>query len=111
MVRENEAAGGMVIDSVENKNEINILPEYQKTILLHWMHNTIDWNISRQIVWGIPIPAWFKGDEVRVGYDCPGDGWIKDPDTFDTWFSSGQWPLLTLGYPGGEDYKIIIRPT
>jgi len=105
MVRENEAAGGMVIDSVENKNEINILPEYQKTILLHWMHNTIDWNISRQIVWGIPIPAWFKGDEVRVGYDCPGDGWIKDPDTFDTWFSSGQWPLLTLGYPGGEDYK------
>lgn len=52
----------MVIDSVEKKNEINILPDHQKKILLHWMHNTIDWNISRQIVWGIPIPAWFDKD-------------------------------------------------
>ena len=95
----------MVIESVERNNEINILPEYQKTILLHWMHNTIDWNISRQIVWGIPIPAWFKDNEVKVGNDYPGDDWTKDPDTFDTWFSSGQWPLLTLGYPEGEDYK------
>ncbi|HRY30967.1 MAG TPA: valine--tRNA ligase [Candidatus Paceibacterota bacterium] len=100
-----------VIESVENKNEINILPDYQKKILLHWMHNTLDWNISRQIVWGIPIPAWFKngeagnGDEVRVGHKSPGKGWTKDPDTFDTWFSSGQWPLLTLGYPKSRDLK------
>jgi valyl-tRNA synthetase len=95
----------MVINSVEKKNQINILPDHQKKILLHWMHNTIDWNISRQIVWGIPIPAWFKDNEVQVSHEAPGPDWKKDPDTFDTWFSSGQWPLLVLGYPDGADFK------
>lgn len=94
-----------VIESVEKKSEINILPDHQKKVLLHWMRNTIDWNISRQIVWGIPIPAWFKDGEIKVSHTSPGEGWEKDPDTFDTWFSSGQWPLLTLGFPDGKDYR------
>ncbi len=95
----------LVIDAVERDELIGILPDYEKKILLHWMKNSIDWNISRQIVWGISIPAWFKGEEIRASIESPGEGWEQDPDTFDTWFSSGQWPLLTLGYPDGEDFK------
>jgi valyl-tRNA synthetase len=67
------------------------------------------WNISRQIVWGIPIPAWFKGDDVTASLTNPGDGWEADSDTFDTWFSSGQWPLLTTGYPDGKDYNTFYQ--
>lgn len=48
-----------------------------------------------------------QGEEIKVGHTHPDpdEEWEKDHDTFDTWFSSGQWPLLTLGYPDGKDYK------
>lgn len=85
--------------------EVKVLTESHEKVLLHWLENIQDWNISRQIVWGIPIPAWFKDGEVRVGFESPGAGWTKDSDTFDTWFSSGQWPFTTLGYPDGKDFK------
>lgn len=40
-----------------------------------------------------------------VGDKAPGDQFLPETDTFDTWFSSGQWPLTTLHYPNGEDFK------
>ncbi len=40
-----------------------------------------------------------------ISKTSPGSGFIQETDTFDTWFSSGQWPLTTLKYPDSEDFK------
>ena len=45
------------------------------------------------------------GCESIVSETCPGDGYLQETDTFDTWFSSGHWPLVTLKYPDSEDFK------
>ena len=84
-----------------DQKEIKFIPDNYEKIFRYWMENAIDWNVSRQIIWGIPIPAWFKDDEIKASLESPGPGWQQDPDTFDTWFSSGQWPLMYEGfYPG-----------
>ncbi len=88
-----------------DSGDYKFITKQHESIFRHWMSNPVDWNISRQIVWGIRIPAWFKDGQIKVSKNSPGEGWVQDPDTFDTWFSSGQWPLLTLGYPSGDDMK------
>ncbi|MDP3995746.1 MAG: valine--tRNA ligase, partial [bacterium] len=101
------------IKAIKN-NAIKFIPEHYKKISLHWLKNILDWNISRQIVWGIPIPAKIcekcqKGfvdieDKISVCPECQG-AVEKETDTFDTWFSSGQWPFASLDYPESKDYK------
>lgn len=94
--------------------EIVYIPDHYEKITLHWLENINDWNISRQIVWGIPIPAklCIKCDKGFVDLDnklssCPDckENLIQDKDTFDTWFSSGQWPFASLNFPDSSDFK------
>ncbi len=100
-----EPLAQMAIESV-NRGEIEFIPNNYEKIFRYWMENTIDWNISRQIVWGIPIPAWFKENEAVASKEKPqGEGWVPDTDTFDTWFSSGQWPLIMTGFRDGKDFS------
>ena len=85
-------------------------------VFRHWLENIEDWPIARQIAWGIPIPAKVCiNDDCRHGMvdldntittctECASDV-VQDPDTFDTWFSSGQWPLATTDFPDGDDFK------
>lgn len=144
---------------VVDSGELEIFPERFKKTYLQWMNKIHDWNISRQIVWGPRIPAWYcldcnpeirlnfiKDDEVITGrYDeldysfenikkglqrltapkdasyileesdkcseCGGDHILQETDTFDTWFSSGQWPFTTLNYPDGDDFNYFYPTT
>ncbi|RLK55173.1 valine--tRNA ligase [Actinokineospora cianjurensis] len=81
-----------------------------------WVDNMHDWTISRQLWWGHRIPVWYgPNDEVVcVGPDeepPTGDGWTQDPDVLDTWFSSGLWPVSTLGWPASTDDLAKFYPT
>jgi valyl-tRNA synthetase len=87
------------IDVVES-GRVRIHPENQRRRYVEWMENIRPWCISRQLWWGHQIPVWYRGDETHVGMEPPrGDGWERDPDVLDTWFSSGIWPFVTLGWP------------
>ncbi len=102
------------IKAVKDK-EIKIYPKNFEDIYLQWMENIRDWNISRQIVWGIRIPAWTcldcnrwtvtEGETPEKCTNCSSNKIARDPDTFDTWFSSGQWPFATLQTTNPGDFE------
>lgn len=86
----------MAVKAVKSKKIKFVTKKFEK-VFYNWMANIRDWNISRQIVWGIRIPVWYRGEEIYVGKEAPKEsGWVQDPDVFDTWFSSGQWPFAAL---------------
>ena len=122
------------IEAVKS-GKIKFIPERFEKMYFNWMENIRDWNISRQLWWGHRIPVWYcqtgevTSDKLKVisgGGDnfivsaekpeeCPVCGkceMVQDPDTLDTWFSSGLWPFTTLGWPKETaDFKYFYPTT
>ncbi|MBP7876085.1 valine--tRNA ligase [Candidatus Woesebacteria bacterium] len=142
-----------VVNALDTK-ETTIHGVGREQILRNWLGQLNDWNLSRQIVWGIRIPIWYQVegseskitisftdgeqiyqtgllsdllkthsiDEISAGLQSLSAGsdvtyvlgeekpqeaglWLPETDTFDTWFSSGQWPVLTLKKNGDDDFS------
>ncbi len=125
------------LDAVSS-GAVKIHPKYMTKKYNHWMKNLRDWPISRALWWGYQFPVWYKGQlettysedgkviekiggqlvkdfanavelgVAKVSKTSPGEGWVQDENVFDTWFSSGQWPYVTLEKEGLLD---VMYPT
>jgi valyl-tRNA synthetase len=97
---------------VVKSGRVRFYPEGYARVYLDWMENIRPWVLSRQLWWGHQIPVWYRGEEVYVGIDSPdGEGWERDPDVLDTWFSSALWPFATLGWPDSTPELRAFYPT
>jgi valyl-tRNA synthetase len=97
---------------VVRKGEIRFWPASYTRVYMNWMENIRPWCISRQLWWGHQIPVWYRGDEQYVGTEPPeGEGWVRDPDVLDTWFSSGLFPFAALGWPEDTPALRAFYPT
>ena len=96
-----------------------ILPERDKKVYFHWLENIEPWCISRQLWWGHQIPVWYDDEgnqycatsEEEAIILSGGKSLTRDPDVLDTWFSSGLWPIGTLGWPDETDEFKRYFPT
>jgi valyl-tRNA synthetase len=112
------------IETIES-GAIQFTPQSKKSAILSYLKNIRDWNLSRQIPWGIPIPAfqnvndpndWIFDDRVdEKKIVVNNTTYVRAEETFDTWFSSGQWPYITTDYLEGGDlarfYPINVMET
>lgn len=104
--------------ALKNINKINFMPKNYQKILSDWIKNIHDWCISRPLWWGYRIPVWYcnkcnpthqvgKDKDMMISLEEPSKScqtcrekhWVQDEQLLDTWFSSGLWPMATLGWP------------
>ena len=120
-----EKLAAMAIQYLE-ADEIKFFPANKKNVLINYLKGLKDWNISRQIPWGIAIPMFKRVEdaeapewvfdtrthlkEIEVG----GVQYVRDEDTFDTWFSSAHWPIVCTDWEEGRNntfYPLNVMET
>jgi len=96
---------------VYRSGKMRFVPERYGRTYEQWLENIRDWNVSRQIWWGHQLPVWYTPDGQEVVAESEREALeiaqrrygtnelARDPDTLDTWFSSGIWPFSILGWP------------
>ena len=95
------------IDAIE-RGDVTFTPANKGEVVIKYLREIKDWNVSRQIPWGIPIPAFqsttdpsdwiFNTNVNEKEIVVNGTTYRREEDTLDTWFSSGQWPFITTDY-------------
>lgn len=121
------------IKAVKN-GDITITPHSSEKECFQWMENIQDWCISRQLWWGHRCPVYFVVIEGQEGDRLDNNFWVsgrtyeealekankkfagekftleQDEDVLDTWFSSGLWPISTLGWPNQTKDLELFNP-
>lgn len=104
--------------ALKNLNKINFVPKNYQKIISTFLKEIHDWCISRPLWWGFRIPVWYcencnpsheigKEKDMVISFEEPGKScqtcgkksWVQEEKVLDTWFSSGLWPMATLGWP------------
>jgi valyl-tRNA synthetase len=104
--------------ALKNIDKIRFVPTNYKKITTDWLQEIHDWSISRSLWWGHRIPVWYcqkcnpnhlvgKDKDMFIALEpadkscqtCGLKNWVQDEQVLDTWFSSGLWPMATLGWP------------
>lgn len=90
------------------RGDVTFTPANKGEVVIKYLREIKDWNVSRQIPWGIPIPAFqsttdpsdwiFNTNVNEKEIVVNGTTYRREEDTLDTWFSSGQWPFITTDY-------------